>query len=263
MFPRLWQIGNFTLPTYGVLLATAYLVAIWWASRKGPARGISSDDVSDLGIWVLISSLIGSKALLFALTPKEFLSLSGLVRLLQAGGVFYGGLIAASATGLWMLHRRRLPLWKVADLAAPSIALGEAIGRVGCLAAGCCYGKPTDLPWAIVFTDPFTHATIGTPLNIPLHPTQIYLSLDALSLFILLEVIDRRWHRFDGHIFWIYVLVHSILRSIVEIFRGDQIRGFLIPDVISTSQAIAAVTALAALAMLVVLSKRRKTSPAT
>ncbi len=257
MFPKLIEIGRFSLPTYGFLLACAYLAAIAWAMRKAPARGLVPDHVADLGITILLSSLVGSKLVLVLLSPAEYLSRDGMMRLLRSGGVFYGGLIAATAFGLWILHRRKLPLWPVADLLAPSIALGEVIGRVGCFAAGCCWGRPTEMPWAVVFTNPYTADTIGTTLHVPLHPTQIYLSLDALAIFAVLEWLDRR-RRFNGQIFWTYVLLHSISRSIIEIYRGDTVRGFLVKGVISTSQAIAACTAIVAISMLVWLSRRAR-----
>ena len=140
-------------------------------------------------------------------------------------------------------------------MAAPSIALGEAIGRWGCLAAGCCYGKPTDVPWAITFRNPFSHQAVGTPLDIPLHPTQIYLSLNALVLFGICEWVYRH-KRFDGQVFWIYVLGYAVTRGFIEEFRGDLVRGFVIPGVLSTAQFIGILMALASIVMLLVLRRR-------
>jgi phosphatidylglycerol:prolipoprotein diacylglycerol transferase len=256
MHPKLFSIGSFSLPTYGFLLACAYLAAVAWASWKAPRRGLLSDDVADLGVAVLLASLVGSKLTLVLLSPSEYLSGEGFIRLLRSGGVFYGGLVAATAFGLWLLHRRKMPLWKTSDLMAPSIALGEAIGRIGCFAAGCCYGHRTDVPWAVVFTDPYTGETIGTPLGVPLHPTQLYLSLDALLIFLFLEWFDRRRH-FDGQVFWTFVLLHSLTRAYLEIYRGDAIRGLFLGGSVSTSQIVAALTATVSIAMLIVLSRRR------
>jgi len=259
MHPRLIHFGHFSLPTYGALLACAYLIAIGWAMRKAASRGISSERVADLGITILFASLVGSKMTLFLLTPQDFLSPDGVVRLLRSGGVFYGGLIAATVFGLWTLRRRKLPLWPVADLLAPSVALGEAIGRIGCLSAGCCYGRPASVPWAITFTDPYTLESIGTPLGIPLHPTQIYLSLGALSIFFLLELLDRR-RRFDGQVFWSYVLLHGATRFVIELYRGDEVRGFLIADILSTSQALSLATLAVATGMLFYLGRKTPTT---
>jgi phosphatidylglycerol:prolipoprotein diacylglycerol transferase len=155
------------------------------------------------------------------------------------------------------MKKHRLPAWKVADMGAPSIALGEAIGRWGCFAAGCCYGKPTDGPLGVRFTDPFAHDAVGTPLDVPLHPTQIYLSVNAFLIFLILQWAYRR-RTFDGEVFWLYVLLYAITRGLIENFRGDSVRGFLIPGVLSTSQFIGLVAAAAAVGMLVFLSRRRR-----
>ena len=140
-------------------------------------------------------------------------------------------------------------------MGAPAIALGEAIGRWGCFAAGCCWGKEWHGPWAVTFTDPFTAENVGTPLNQPLHPTQIYLSINAFLIFLALQWAYRR-KNFDGEVFWLYVLLYAITRSILEIWRGDAVRGFLIPGVLSTSQFIGILAALFSLGMLFYLSRR-------
>jgi phosphatidylglycerol---prolipoprotein diacylglyceryl transferase len=176
---------------------------------------------------------------------------------LRSGGVFYGGLICATVVAIVYMRRHELPGWRIADMAAPSIALGEAIGRWGCFAAGCCYGKEWHGPWAVTFTDPFARDAVGTPLDVPLHPTQIYLSLNALVIFLILQWAYRR-KTFDGEVFWLYVLMYAVTRGILEIWRGDLVRGFVVPGVLSTSQAIGLVTALIAGAMLFVLSKRHR-----
>ena len=177
--------------------------------------------------------------------------------MLRSGGVFYGGLICATTVAVVYLHRHGLPGWRIADMGAPSIALGEAIGRWGCFAAGCCYGKEWHGPFAVTFTDSFAHDAVGTPLGVPLHPTQIYLSLNALVIFVILQWAYRR-KTFDGEVFWLYVLLYAITRGILEIWRGDLVRGFVIPGVLSTSQGIGLVTALVAGAMLLVLARRQR-----
>jgi phosphatidylglycerol---prolipoprotein diacylglyceryl transferase len=180
-----------------------------------------------------------------------------LLDVVRSGGVFYGGLICAATVGIWYLRKHDLPAWKIADMGAPSIALGEAIGRWGCFAAGCCYGKESHGPFAVTFTDPFTNEQIGTPLNVPLHPTQIYLSASAFLIFLILQWVYRR-RTFDGEVFWLYVLLYSITRGIIEVWRGDHVRGFVIPGVLSTSQFIGLIGALAAAGMLLYLSRRRR-----
>ena len=258
MFPRLIQIGSFYLPTYGVILAIAYLVGIWMLRRKARAEGLPEQKIFDFSLYVLAAAILGAKALLIIVEWRHYASNPrNLVEVLRSGGVFYGGLIAATTVGIWYMKRHRLPAWKVADMGAPSIALGEAIGRWGCFAAGCCYGKPTDGPLGVRFTDPFAHDAVGTPLGVALHPTQISLSINAFLIFLILQWADRR-RTFDGEVFWLYVLLYAITRGVIENFRGDSIRGFLIPGVLSTSQFIGLVAAASAVGMLVFLSRRRR-----
>jgi phosphatidylglycerol:prolipoprotein diacylglycerol transferase len=258
MFPRLIQIGSFYLPTYGVILAIAYLVGIWMLRRKARAEGLPEQKIFDFSLYVLAAAILGAKALLVIVEWRRYASNPrSLVEVLRSGGVFYGGLIAATTVGIWYMKKHRLPAWKVADMGAPSIALGEAIGRWGCFAAGCCYGKPTDGPLGVRFTDPFAHDAVGTPLDVSLHPTQIYLSINAFLIFLILQWAYRR-RTFDGEVFWLYVLLYAITRGLIENFRGDSVRGFLIPGVLSTSQFIGLVAAAAAVGMLVLLSRRRR-----
>jgi len=258
VFPRLIQIGSFYLPTYGVILAIAYLVGIWLLRRKARAEGLPEQKIFDFSLYVLAAAILGAKALLVIVEWRRYASNpASLVEVLRSGGVFYGGLIAATAVGIWYMKKQRLPAWKVADMGAPSIALGEAIGRWGCFAAGCCYGKPTDGPLGVRFTDPFAHDAVGTPLNVPLHPSQIYLSVNAFLIFLILQWAYRR-RTFDGEVFWLYVLLYAITRGFIENFRGDSVRGFLIPGILSTSQFIGLIAAAAAVGMLVFLSRRRR-----
>jgi phosphatidylglycerol:prolipoprotein diacylglycerol transferase len=258
VFPRLIQIGSFYLPTYGVILAIAYLVGIWMLRRKARAEGLPEQKIFDFSLYVLAAAILGAKALLIIVEWRHYASNPrSLVEVLRSGGVFYGGLIAATTVGIWYMKKHRLPAWKVADMGAPSIALGEAIGRWGCFAAGCCYGKPTDGPLGVRFTDPFAHDAVGTPLDVALHPTQIYLSINAFLIFLILQWAYRR-RTFDGEVFWLYVLLYAITRGLIENFRGDSIRGFLIPGVLSTSQFIGLVAAAAAVGMFVFLSRRRR-----
>ncbi len=234
------------------------MTAIWLLRRKAVAEGLPDQKILDLSLYILAAAILGAKALLVIVEWRHYLDRPGdLVEVIRSGGVFYGGLICASIVGIGYLRKHRLPAWRVADMAAPSIALGEAIGRWGCFSAGCCYGKPSEGPFRVTFTDPFAHDAVGTPLNVPLHPTQIYLSVNALVIFLILQWAYRR-RTFDGEVFWLYVLLYSITRGIIEIWRGDFVRGFVIPGVLSTSQFIGLLTALASLGMLFYLSRRRR-----
>jgi phosphatidylglycerol:prolipoprotein diacylglycerol transferase len=256
VLPRLLHIGSFSLPTYGVVVATAYLVAIALLYRKAEAEGLPKEKILDLSLWILTAAIVGAKLLLVVVEWKRYWeNPKELIEVVQSAGVFYGGFLTASVVGIWYLRKHRLPAWKVADMGAPSIALGEAIGRWGCFAAGCCYGKETSGPFHVTFTNPLAHDNVGTPLNVPLHPTQIYLSLNAFLIFLVLQWVYKR-RTFDGEVFWLYVLLYSITRGILEIFRGDLVRGFVPYTGLSTSQFIGVLTALASIGMLFYLSRR-------
>ena len=258
MFPRLVQIGSFYLPTYGVVLAIAYLVGIWLLRRKAIAAGLPEQRIFDFSLYVLASAILGAKLLLVLVEWRRYMNRpADLIEVVRSGGVFYGGLICATVVGIWYLRKHRLPAWQIADMGAPSIALGEAIGRWGCFAAGCCYGKPTSGPFHVTFTDVFAHEAVGTPLNVPLHPTQIYLSINAFLIFLALQWAYKR-RTFDGEVFWLYVLLYAITRGIIEVWRGDLVRGFIIPGILSTSQFIGLLAALTSLAMLFYFSRRSR-----
>src|SRR5215510_13582751 len=242
LFELPWSIGSFghiTVYTYGVLLAAAYLLGLQLARIRAKKRGLDQNRVLDLGIYIIISALVGAKALLlitdfktFASDPRELLTLA------RSGGVFYGGLILAVAVALWYIRRIGLPLWTTCDVFAPGIALGHVVGRLGCLFAGCCYGKPTSVPWAITSTDPFAATNVGTPLNVPLHPTQLY-EAGAEFLILLTLLTTENWGRkFPGRTFWLYILLYSISRYVIEFYRGDP-RGSIGP--LSTSQFVSVI----------------------
>ena len=157
---------------------------------------------------------------------------------LRAGGVFYGGFIAAVLFAWWYVRVHGLPLWKVFDAYAPGIALGLGIGRLGCFAAGCDYGKPTGAFLGVVFTNPIANQVSGTPLGVRIHPTQLYESLACVLIFAVLMLLYRH-KKFDGQIFAAYLGLYAVVRFGVEFLRGDPDRGFVFGGAISTSQLIA------------------------
>jgi phosphatidylglycerol:prolipoprotein diacylglycerol transferase len=261
MYPRLFELGPISVYTYGVLLAAAYLLGLKLAMVRARARGLDQARMLDLGIYIIISALLGGKLLLlvtdfstYTSNPRELLTL------LRSGGVFYGGLILAVGVALWYMRRARLPLWTTCDVFAPGIALGHVVGRIGCLFAGCCYGKPTTQPWGITFTDQFAADNVGTPLNVPLHPTQLYeAGAEALILVFLLAT-EKRWRPFAGRTFWLYILLYAVSRYVIEMFRGDP-RGTVLS--FSTSQFISVLLAPLAIVMLLYLSRRGEPRPRT
>ncbi len=249
MHPILLEAGPVTIYSYGVLLAAAYLLGLWLGVRRASQAGLDGNKVMDLGIWVIIAALVGAKGLLFVVDFNHFTSSrEEFFSLLRSGGVFYGGLIAASLTCIYQLRKHKLPLWQSGDLFAPGIALGYMVGRLGCLAAGCCYGKAAPgLAWAITFTDPAAALNVGTPLGVPLHPTQLYESLAGFLILVILLVIERRGTPYAGRTFWQFVLMYAVSRFIIEFFRGDD-RGMV--ALFSTSQMISLVLAPLSLVML-------------
>src|SRR4051795_6640798 len=259
MYPRLFELGPVTVYSYGVLLAAAYLLGLKYAMVRAKARGLDANRVLDLGIYIIISALVGAKLLLlitdfrtFTANPRELLTLA------RSGGVFYGGLILAVAVALIYIRKVGLPLWTTTDVFAPGIALGHVVGRFVCLFAGCCYGKPTTLPWGITFRDPFAAANVGTPLGVPLHPTQIYEAGAELLILGVLLATERKGRPYPGRTFWLYMLLYAISRFVIEFFRGDE-RGAV--GMFSTSQFISILLAPLAVAMLVYLARR--TTPET
>jgi phosphatidylglycerol:prolipoprotein diacylglycerol transferase len=259
VYPELFSIGPITVYSYGVLLATSYLLGLRLAMWRARRWGLEANRVLDLGIYIIIAALIGAKALLlvvdfdqFRQSPAELLSLA------RSGGVFYGGLILAVLVAFWYINKHRMPFWTTCDVFAPGIALGHVTGRLGCFAAGCCYGRPTTLPWGITFHNPLAAANVGTPLGIPLHPTQLYEAGAELIILLVLLGTERRGKQFSGRTFWLYLLFYAISRYIIEFYRGDP-RGEMFG--MSTSQFISMVLAPLSIAMLVWLSRQGPESP--
>ena len=251
MHPVLLEFGFFKVFSYGLLVAIAFLVAILLASSRGEKEGFDPQKILDLCFYVMVSALVGARLLYVIVEYKYFSTVPlEIFKFWKGGLVFYGGLILGVIVSLWYLKRHQMPVWKTADLLAPSIAIGQGIGRWGCFFAGCCYGVKTDVPWAISFTNPSSLA----PLDIPLHPTQIYLSLNALFIFLILILLSKR-KTFDGQIIWSYGILYSIGRFAIEYLRDDD-RGFAVERVLSTSQFVGIF--IVALSLFMLLTLRRK-----
>lgn len=242
MYPRLLTIDYFTLYTFGAFMVIAFLIALWWVTRAARQRGISTHSVISLSLWLIGGGLVGAKLLKIGRLLLEHLAYPGQqlsISVLEGAGDFYGGFLGALGVAVIYFWRHpELPVWQVADLYGPAVALGQAIGRIGCLMAGDDYGSPTHLPWAITFTDSDASLIGGAPLGVQLHPVQLYESSVCLGLFFFLVWLSRR-QRFDGEIILAYALGYAISRFIVEFFRGDLDRGFVFGGQLSTSQFIA------------------------
>jgi len=260
MFPRLLTVpafelmgrslGPFTLHSYGFLLAVAFLLGLWVASRQARRAGLDPGRVTDMAVWVLIAGLVGAKLLLVLVDWRYYMSSPRqLTAIIQSGGVFYGGLIGGVLVAWWYVRRHHLPGWQTADVLAPGVVLGQAIGRLGCFAAGCCWGKPSSLPWAVTFTDVYAARAVGTPMDTPLHPSQLYESLAAFLIFAFLLWLAPR-KSFHGQIALSYIALYSAARFGLEFLRGDPDRGAWFSGVVSTSQLIAVLLLLRAAILL-------------
>ena len=216
MHPDFIHLGPLDIRTYGVLVAVGFMVGLWVAARRAPGEGFKPDQVMDLGVWLVLSGMLGGKLFHVIFYWDDFIAAwrAEGVRSLREGFVFYGGFILASVTAVGYARVKRLPLAKLVDVLAPSIALGHAFGRLGCFFNGCCYGRACTLPWAVTFPPP--HVMQG----IPVHPTQLYEVLGNVAIFVGLTAAYRH-KRFDGQIWWLYVLGYGTLRFLVEFFRGD------------------------------------------
>jgi phosphatidylglycerol:prolipoprotein diacylglycerol transferase len=261
VYPELFSVGPITVYTYGVLLAASYLLGLRLAMSRAKRWGLDANRVLDLGIYIIIAALVGAKLLLLIVDRDQFMkNPMELLSLARSGGVFYGGLILAVSVAFWYIARHRMPFWTTCDVFAPGIALGHVTGRLGCLAAGCCFGRPTDLPWGITFHNPLAASLVGTPLNIRLHPTQLYEAGAELLILVLLLTTEKRGKPFAGRTFWAYMLLYAISRYIIEFYRGDP-RGTLFG--MSTSQVISLVLAPLSLAMLAWLARTSPETPQT
>ncbi len=253
MYPILLQIGNFKIHTYGVLVAFAFLVGIFLAAKEAKRTGVDPEKILDITFYLIIAAIIGSRVLYIILHYPYFLENPlEMIKIWRGGLVFYGGFILALAVVIRYIKKNQLDLWKTFDILAPSIAIGQGIGRLGCFFAGCCYGKETTLPWAITFSHPESLAKLG----VTLHPTQLYSSINAFSIFFILTV-AKRYKKFDGFLLWLYVLLYSVTRSIIEFFRGDE-RGLIFYQSISTSQFIGIILGITSVFMLFYLGSRHK-----
>jgi phosphatidylglycerol:prolipoprotein diacylglycerol transferase len=216
MHPLFVRLGPLTIHTYGVLVALGFMLGITVAYRNARRAGIDADRIGDLGVWLVLAGMLGGKLFHIIFFWDDFRAGWRAVGIasLREGFVFFGGFIAAMVVTILYTRRKGLPLMKVADAFAPGAALGHAFGRLGCFFEGCCYGRACDLPWAVQF--PSSHLAAGFRV----HPSQLYEAAGNLVIFAGLSLYARR-KRFDGQVWWSYVLAYGALRFVIEFFRGD------------------------------------------
>jgi phosphatidylglycerol:prolipoprotein diacylglycerol transferase len=270
MYPEIIELWGYPVYTYGVMLAIALITALFVAARLAKRDGLPSERMYDLGLWILLAGLLGSKLLLALLDPNaKIFSLD----FLRSGGVFYGGFLGGLAAAAVLIPLYKLNFWKVADAFAPGIALGQFFGRQGCFAAGCCWGKATTLPWGVTFSEK-AHEMTGVPVYdytadaaLHLHPTQLYESFAMLAVFALLYFLHGR-KKFNGQILILYMVLYPLIRFTVEFFRDDprgDLFGLTTATGLSTSQMISLLVAIGAAVFLVMRLRRAsniKTAPA-
>ncbi|MDR0800040.1 MAG: prolipoprotein diacylglyceryl transferase [Endomicrobium sp.] len=236
MYPILFRFGNFTIYTYGFFVAAAFVAAIFYLSyliKKSKEKIISQDDLYSLFMYMMIFSVIGARLLFVLINLNEFiLSPLDILKMWQGGLVYYGGFIAVVIFIFIYAKRKKIPLLKLGDFFAPALALGHAVGRIGCFFAGCCYGKESSLPWSVVFTNKYSSAVLGKSL----HPTQLYEAFTNFLLFIFLHFYSKKERKL-GMSLAVYIISYAILRFIIEFFRDDyrgvQYFGFSISQIIS------------------------------
>jgi len=250
MHPILLDLGRFKLYTYGFFLALGFLTAVWFSKRNAKFYDIQDQVISDVFFVILLSSIAGARILYVLINFDDYQNnLLEIFKIWNGGLVFFGGFIGSIGATIVFLKVKKIPILKTADIIAPGIALGHAIGRLGCFSAGCCYGKQCDLPFAIKFTNPDSLA----PLNVYLHPTQIYMVFSNFILFLILMWLQKR-KKFNGMIFLYYVMLYSVFRSAIEFFRGD-FRGDFFFEFLSMSQGIGLIVFCLALALVIKLTR--------
>ena len=240
MHPVLFHLGQITIYSYGVLVATGVILGVWLASRDAPRVGLSPVAIWNFGIYGILFALVTSKIWLilsewsfYTANPREIFSSATL----QSGGTFYGGLLGGLLWTLLYTRYEKMPLLSTLDVCAAPLALGHAIGRIGCFAAGCCFGKPTTLPWAVTFTSDIAARISGTPLNTPLHPTQLYEAALEFANFLFLYFFGRRW-RFPGQSTGAYLALYGVERGLLEFIRDDPGRTLLFNGAVSLMQIV-------------------------
>ncbi len=255
MHPVLLQIGSFKLHTYGFFVALGFIAAMLFSTKNAKPHGISSQTITDIFFIILVSALIGARLLYVLINFKYYQNnLLGIFKTWDGGLVFFGGFLAVVVTMAVYFKFKKFAIWKMGDIISPGIALGHAVGRIGCLFAGCCYGKECSLAFAIKFTNPQSLAPVG----VYLHPTQIYSVFSNLLLFFIILWLQKK-KKFDGMVVLSHIILYSLFRSIIEFFRGD-FRGDFFFEFISTSQGIGLLISVMALVLLIKFSKSSRGS---
>lgn len=262
MYPQLFKLGPIDIHTFGVLIVIGFFFTLKYMTLQGRKLKIPDQKISDLAFYGLVIGFLGGR-FAFVLTNWSHYQSKPLeiLKFWEGGLVFYGGLITGIVSYIYLVKKFSLPLFKILDLTAPAIALGHIFGRIGCFAAGCCFGREcsVDFPLAVSFS----HELSLAPKGVALHPAQLYDAFNAFIIFLILHFLYQR-RKFDGQIFSFYLILYAVGRFIVETFRGDSDRGFVGPeDVLSTSQFIGIIMIIVGIGVYVVQSKKPLSSKKT
>jgi len=276
MFPTLIDLGthdlpllgeqHLFLPTYGFLFALGVVVAWIWFMRRAKGMGLPEDRLFNLTFYSVLAGILGAKLLLIVVDWRTYVANPvEILGTLRSAGVLMGGVLAGALTFVYYCRRFDLPLWTLADAISAPLVLAQAMGRLGCFSAGCCWGIPLDAsnPLAITFTDAQARAQTGVPLDVALFPSQLAEMSYDLMLVVLLSFFWRRGLKPAGTVFWTYVLLYSLGRGTIEFWRGDTHRGVYFGDLISTSQLIAVAAALVAAMVLLRAVRQRRQADTT
>ncbi len=251
MHPILFETPYFSIKAYGLFVAIGFLAGIGYCLRTARHEGYNQQHLLDLAFYIILAAIVGSR-IFYVLTNLDHYryNLLDIFKVWQGGLTFIGGFFLSLVVGIIYMKKFNLPIGKTLDLFAPSLALGEFFGRIGCFFAGCCYGRECDFPWAVTFTNPQSLARLG----VPLHPTQLYAAAAALAIFFILVFLRKR-KTFAGELALLWIFFYSVFRTIIEFFRGDP-RGLLIMNTFAVSQVLSAALIIISLILFVVLKKR-------
>lgn len=245
MHPELFRIGSFTIHTYGFMIMLGAVFGFLYMSYSAKKElGIEKDKIQNLAILIILAAFVGGKLLFYLENPSYYFgSMEAMRRNFRTGFVFYGSLLFAIPVVIWYFKKEKWPLWPMMDRIAITACIIHAMGRMGCFFAGCCHGLPTDVPWGITFRHRLSQAE---PLHTALHPTQLYSSFMILTILGILWMLKRH-QRFEGQLFFVYIILYAVGRGVIEVFRGDEERGYIIDGILSHSQFISIIVILVTL----------------
>ncbi len=254
MHPELFELGEITIHSYGFMIMLGAILGYLYLSRTAKKElGIETDKIQNLAILLILAAFIGGKFLFYLEKPSYYFHPpSNMFKNFRTGFVFYGSLLFAIPTVIWYFRKNKWPMWPMLDRISITGCIIHACGRLGCFFAGCCHGLPTNSLFGVTFTDPISQAE---PLNTPLHPTQLYefswIVIVGLILFML-----KRYKRLEGRLIFVYISLYATGRAIIEIFRGDIRRGFIIDGILSHSQLISILIVLGSVGAYFLLYKK-------